>query len=325
MLIDLKMEELLSKYFSGEASPEDTKKVLEWRSASEENARVFFETRSAWLASGPPAEADADLLQAILEEPPQQEAQVIPLWNQKLFRVAVAALIVLGGVLIVLKQMKPDPYGQVMTEVTEFDLPDGSDVTLQRGASIQLVDFENERAVELSGKAFFEVKRDESKPFRVLTSGASVEVLGTSFVVNTNEETGATEVMVASGEVALRQKPEAFQGKSMRVLLREGETGKLVVGERGIQKKKNSDENYLAWKTKILTFNRTNLREVSVKLSDVYGIALEFEDPTLSKCNLTAKFSNKNPEEVVDIIARTFSMTYHRSGDKYLLSGSGCR
>lgn len=323
--VDRKMEELLGKYFSGEASQEEARTVLEWRSASEENAHAYFETRKVWLASDPVAPPDPVLISSILNEEDEQEVRVVPLWNQSLFKVAVAALLVIGFLFVIIQVSKQQPYGEVMTQVTDFHLPDGSDVTLQRGASITLDDFEDVRTVYLKGKAFFDVKRDEKKPFRVVTEGASIEVLGTSFVVESHAESGYTEVMVTSGVVSLSPNTEGFKKGSMKVQLKEGEMGQLSVGESDIRKKRISDDNYLSWKTKILTFRKTALEDVSEKLNDVYGVDLEFDNQTLSQCNLSARFNEKDPEEIVDIIARTFGLTYRKSGGKFVLSGEGCR
>ena len=39
------------------------------------------------------------------------------------------------------------------------------------------------RSVEIEGEAYFEVAKDEGKPFHVLAKGADMKVLGTSFNV----------------------------------------------------------------------------------------------------------------------------------------------
>lgn len=316
------MEEILSKYFAGEASEEEKDQILEWRNASEQNAVIFLEAKKVWLSASAQAAADPSLLDQILEE--NNAFKIVPLWNQRLFQIAAVILIGLGIVFVVIRFQHDDqPFGQVVTEVTTLDLPDGSTVTLQRGASMTIGDFKTSREVILTGKAYFEVKKDEDKSFVVVTTGARVEVLGTSFVVNSNISQ-TTEVLVTSGTVTLAQNPEVFGGNSMKIRLEKGEMGQLTIGDKGIQKRKIEDPNYLAWKTRILTFRSSSMLEVSKVLSDVYGINVHLKDPALESCKLSAKFSEKKVEEVVDIIAQTFNFTYKKSDEGVIFMGSGC-
>ena len=44
------------------------------------------------------------------------------------------------------------------------------------------------REVTLSGEAFFDIERDKTKPFIIHTDLANIEVLGTSFYVNVNQD-----------------------------------------------------------------------------------------------------------------------------------------
>lgn len=318
------MEDRLVKVFSGEASEDEIKEVRMWRGATEANAKAFLEAKKIWLASAPIMDPDPALLGKILGEE-EKEFEIIPLWNQKLFRIAAALVIGLGLVFGVLRltQEGSQPYGRVVAEVTAFTLEDGSTVTLQRGASLEVEDFDDNRKVRLTGKAFFEVERDEKRPFIVTTPEALIEVLGTSFLVNSTP-TAATEVMVTSGLVELGQNPETFDGEAMEIRLGEGEMGKLSVGERGIQKRKINDKNYLAWKTRELAFKSTSLEKVSEVLADVYGLRVNFEESSLKNCRLTASFKDKSAEDIINIIAETFNFTYVKGDDNVSFTGDGC-
>ena len=47
------MNEQLARYFSGEASDSERLKILAWRSETEENAQLFMEAKSTWVATTP--------------------------------------------------------------------------------------------------------------------------------------------------------------------------------------------------------------------------------------------------------------------------------
>lgn len=322
------MEELLAKYFSGEASNEEKEKVDAWRGASEENAKSFLDSKTAWLAATPHEAPNPLMLQSIIGEPVEEERAlaVVPLWQQKSFQLAASVIVILGLAFYLLRPNIDDqPFGEVMAKKTVFDLPDGSEVTVQKGSSITMGDFKTVREVTITGKAYFDVERDEDKPFIIHTKSADVKVLGTSFVVNTNEDRLTTEVMVESGLVALAQNEQYFGKNVMEIQLKKGEMGMIAVGEKGIKKKKISDTNYLAWQNEILTFQRTRMSNVGLVLDDVYDLDVSFENPVLQECYLTAKFNKKSAKEVVDLIAETFNMTYEMNGDQVIFMGEGCQ
>ncbi len=318
----MNMEELLAKYFAGEASASETKDIEEWRSASKEQAKSFYEAKKIWLASSAIESPKPDAFRQIVGE----ERPSIPIFS-KILKVA-AAIVIVAGISFFAYNYIIYPYGSgdeiVAENMLSTKLPDGSSVTLQKGTTLQINDFDVSRSVVLSGKAYFNIREDKFRPFTIETQSAKVQVVGTSFMVNTRDEKN-TEVIVETGQVNLYQKPEAFNGSNMMVSLTSGEKGELSVGTRGIRKKKVKDENYLAWKTGFLNFRNTSMTEVANTLEDTYGIQVEFENASIRLCRLTANYKAKTSEEVVEFIAETFDFTFTRQDNKVIFSGQGCR
>lgn len=316
------MESLLAKYFAGEATEEEQKKLKSWRNASADNARAFFEAKKIWLASKP----EENVRPAIPRKVPGAEKRTtwpgLPVW----FRYA-AAVVLLMAAWGLYKLMLPGdhPRAVIAEKLTTHELPDGSVVTLQAGSRIDVGDFRKTREVNLEGKAYFVVERDEDKPFVVSTKSATVEVLGTSFVIDAREGDGAiTRVLVETGTVTFSQNPEVFAGSSISQQIRKGEMAEMTVGRKGIRKRKNYDDNYLAWKTRNMVFRRTYMKEVAHVLEDVYGIDVIFENEQIARCKLTARYHDKPLQEVMDLISRTFGFKAVQSGDTVTFSGDGC-
>ena len=65
----------------------------------------------------------------------------------------------------------------------QITLADGSMVQLNSGTQLKFpVVFDKEkREVYLTGEAFFEVQKDEKRPFYVIADGIKIRVYGTSF------------------------------------------------------------------------------------------------------------------------------------------------
>ncbi len=322
------MEEVLARYFSGESSEAEKKEVKEWRAASDENASLFLEYKQVWAESAESEEPDEVILESIFSMDSDQKPDILPLWRQSMLKYAAILLVAMGVLFVVYNLNQSEKViidGIAVNELTEYDLPDGSTVTLHSGSSISINDFKSTREVRLTGKAFFEVKRDESKPFIVSTQQAKVKVLGTSFLVNSAENSDGVEVMVRSGKVAFGQNEEIYGSKAITVNLEKGEMGVLKKDEKGIKKFQNLDPNYLAWKTRIITVKDQDMMRVAGLLEDVYDVDIQFENELIGNCHLTASFKEKSVEEIMDIIAETFGISYQiKNKNKITISGVGC-
>ena len=101
----MEMEELLAKYFTGEASIGERSFVEKWRSQSETNANTFFEAKMIWLESSKIEETDQTFFERESnEEDPKKGLQVWLMTNQWSKYVAAAILVFAIGLLFVLNQ-----------------------------------------------------------------------------------------------------------------------------------------------------------------------------------------------------------------------------
>lgn len=307
------MEEVLAKYFSGEATKDETTLVENWRSESETNAKAFFDAKNVWLNTHKNIEPPQGLLNEILAEPVGKE---VPFIMRNWIRYASAAILVLAiSLLFMLNQ------NSVEINYISQNLKDGSEIALHGNSTLEILKMdENVREVRVNGKAYFDIERDETRPFIIHTDNAKVEVLGTSFIVKSSEN--ATEVCVESGLVEISKR--TTNSDAVSVKLKKGEMGLVSNSNKGIIKRNNNDLNYLAWKTKIITFDGSSMAEVEQVLEDVYGIDVSFENPTFKNCKLTAKFNKKKAKDAIEIIARTFGVEYEYSNGKAILKGKGC-
>ncbi|WP_421765385.1 FecR family protein [Ekhidna sp.] len=307
------MEEVLAKYFSGEATNDEITLVESWRSESESNAKTFFYTKNVWLASQPEVAAPSDVLDGILSSP---QGKQVPFIMRSWVKYASAAVLVLAiSLLFVLNNDSGESV------YTNQSLTDGSEILLHGTSSMEVVNFdENIREVRIAGKGYFDIERDEARPFIIHTDNAKIQVLGTSFLVKTTAY--GTEVCVESGVVELSKKARGSEVISVK--LEKGEMGLISNNNKGIIKRNIGDANYLAWKTKVLTFNGSTMTEVEQVLEDVYGIDVKFENPDFKNCKLTAKFNKKKAKDAIEIIARTFGVDFEFSNGEAVLKGKGC-
>ncbi len=178
---------LLPKVFAGEASPEETRLVEEWRAADPQNQAEYEAIEKLWNISGEaaePGEIDIDA------EWRRMEAAMVPVHSGKsvvmrIMQIAASLVIitVLGFMAIKFSGNKSEKAPA--TAQASVILPDGTSVSLNAGSVITYKkDFgSTHRTVKLKGEAWFEVKKNADLPFVISAGEANVRVTGTKFNV----------------------------------------------------------------------------------------------------------------------------------------------
>jgi len=183
--------------------------------------------------------------------------------------------------------------------VEDIPLPDGSSITLNSGSSLAYPSRfkRNARSVKLEGEAFFEIAKDENRPFKInVANEASVEVLGTSFNLRTDPENNKVFLNVLTGKVAFyasgKKKEAKILNEDEHAVCHNGHVRQLV----------SVDLNFLSWKTRNLVFDNTPLAEVVDQLGRHYRKNFLITDHSLDSLALTAIYSDQKMEDVLEEI-----------------------
>jgi transmembrane sensor len=158
----------------------------------------------------------------------------------------------------------------------KIELPDGTDVWLNSASSIRYPTAfqDHERQVEITGEAYFEVARNEAKPFIVKATNTEVKVLGTRFNINSygNEQAVKTTLLDGKITVALRDGRQHETGES--IVLRPGQqavaTSALTIGNDV------NVEQVMAWKNGFFSFDKADLTTVLRQLERWYDIDVKY-------------------------------------------------
>ena len=149
-------------------------------------------------------------------------------------------------------------------------LPDGSEVWLNAMSTLKYTSrfSASERSVELIGEGYFAVKGDKSRPFRVVTGGQTVEVLGTEFNISAYQDEPAVKTTLVSGSVRLN-----VEGASVE--LKPGEQGVSMNG--ALSKNKVNTEPYTSWKDGRFVFDHTSFEDMISQMARWYDVAVIYE------------------------------------------------
>ena len=296
-------ESTLFAYLNKELRNEEMIQVDLWLARSSENMQKFNEVRDVWKMTGKvkakPVNVDTDkawdnVLSQINTSSDEKTIQMTPPKNRMMVMIAASlALLVAASTVIFFINSEPgDLDGRLelnaRNEVVNERLGDGTDVTLNENSTLKYPPtFEGgERRVELEGECFFDVARDEQKPFIIdLPHNGYVKVLGTSFNINAIEGSEQSEVYVSTGKVE-------FGSDEDKVILTAGEKA-VMDNATGAIDKVTEDvheavEKY--WIDQTLDFHYESMDEVVVILNQVY------DDEVVIDCeNLGSRQANAGP------------------------------
>lgn len=212
-------------------------------------------------------------------------------------------------------------------------LDDSSRVTLQPNSRIHyLKGFTTaNREVFLEGAAFFKVKRDESKPFLVHYNQIVTRVLGTSFTVRTNKQTGNIEVLVKTGKVQVSENQKLqHEGKPGPVIVTPNQKAVYASGRRTLETSLVDmpqpviDEEEDPVQTQFV-YDQATLGNVLQDLENVYGIETITENSSLLNCVFTGDVTSQDLFTKLRIICLTINATYEINGTRILIKGAGCK
>jgi len=335
MTKDSKYIEFIHKKLTGSIETTENALLEEWLSASPDNRSAATEIEEAWIHSKdylsnyqPNVEEGLLKLKARIAKD-QQPATVKSLPRRNgLLRIAaaIALLIGLGASLNYFAgQGGEENWVSQQTQanrIQTYTLSDGSTITLNQNSQLEYPEVfsGDQRIVKLQGEAFFDIARDEAKPFMIQTDQAVVKVLGTSFNVRSYQEEDEIEVTVRSGKVQFEMEEVAE-----KMILQAADCYRYHKKEKTVQKEKDEEMNALSWQTKRLAFVKTPLETVLTKLEKYYNIKISVQDQNLKNCRFTAKFDATPLADVLEILKASFSLEVDsaRKG-QYVLIGGQC-
>lgn len=324
-----RINQLIASKLSGEIKPEELTELQAWREMNEENAQLYTDSLKIWeKAERNEAEPDIELAWKklsgqLLQEQPVKLSITRNNNKQVWMRIAAAVMLVAFAGFLALRFLNAAMV-EVKTAAGEqkhLVLPDGSEIWLNENTTFSYPEkfADNSRKVKLSGEAFFDIQRDEQKPFSIESDHALTTVLGTSFSVKDNALTEQAQLIVKTGKVSFRSK-----ASDRELIVKAGESAHLEM---------NGDVAYdqvyhingLAWKDKKLVFNDLTIREIVPVFEKYFGLTLQVEDQQLLNCHFTGEFENPQSEEVLNILCRTLQVEWSKSSDKTItIKGKGC-
>lgn len=235
---------------------------------------------------------------------PKTTITYFPFW----LRSVAATVLVLMGVTFYFYMKRPRPEPQVAYQEIHTVKGERKLITLEDGTSIQLnnesslkypENFSGKtREVFLSGEAFFQVKHNPAKPFRVHIEKLNVQVLGTSFDVKGYNGDKNIFVTVATGKVGVN-KP----GQKAAFMLLPGDRLSYNSGNGKITQKKIDPQDYIAWQQGELLFRDESMDAVCQSLERWYGVDMRIQNKSLQAKKVSLKIKGDDFISVMKMLS----------------------
>jgi transmembrane sensor len=170
------------------------------------------------------------------------------------------------------------------------------------------------REVSLTGEAYFEVAKDQAKPFTVSTARQRLTVLGTHFNVNAYSDEPLTETTLLEGSVRV----SPLKGSAGGTILLPGQQADL---QGDLLQVKTADlEEAMAWKNGDFIFREEALESIMRKVSRWYNVEVVFEDEASKTIKLGGLVSrSKNISAILKMMELTKRVQFKMQGRKIIV------
>lgn len=316
-------EILITRYFKGEANPDEINELQKWAGASEDNLMYYRQLKNIWDNSECNKRLKVIDVDRAFDIVSKKVTFKSPATNFLYYWKKIAAVLliplVLGNILYFSFRSnssftyKEPVYNELFAAFgtrSALKLSDGTSVWLNSGSSIKYPDrfLGNNRTVCLNGEAYFEVESDPKKPFIVETSSLRVKATGTKFNVSGYASLEETEVTLVSGKVEVSMNGDKENKNCSRLDINQHFSFNKATGTTSII---NEDTyKYISWKDGKLIFRNEPLSNVIKKIGQVFNIDTEIKGEEIMNYSYRATFQDESLAEILKLLKMSSPIDY---------------
>ena len=320
---------IIIRYLDGSASLEEKRQLLQWLKESEKNRSDFTDTRDLWLSCNASAdnELEVDIALDRLKMRIMNEHERIGKKNRRSFirwYQAAAVLLVLFGLYFWLSIEQTEPKLMVQNQLItakgskgKFTLPDGTVVWLNSESRLVYPDqfADGKRTVNLVGGAYFEVVKDEKKPFIVKAGDVDVEVLGTSFNISSYPFKDNIETALLSGSVKI-------SGPSVRkeIYLKPNEVFEYKRDLHAVSVKSANASLYADWIKDRLVFDNRPLSDILISMEGWYNMDIVCPEKFAESTYMSFTIRQEDIDEILRAMSFIIPISYQiKNGKAFIM------
>ena len=176
----------------------------------------------------------------------------------------------------------------------------------------------NERRVEISGEAYFQVHKDAKRPFYVESNGQIIQVYGTTFNVKAYPDEEKSYTTLETGKISLRNVADGGE-----VFLKPGHQAVFDKTNEKVELKSVRTQVITGWRSGRFVFEGQPLKTIMRDISRWYDIEYEFTDPRFEEIIFMGSIPRYSEfPTVVAILEACGDIRFKVSGKKVTITNS---
>lgn len=199
--------------------------------------------------------------------------------------------------------------------ISSYTLPDGSKVWLNKNSWLTYNQRfgKRTRQVALKGEGYFEVNRDERRPFIVkMQNGLDIKVLGTTFNACNYPSLNKAEVILRSGSVQVSD-----NGRNESVTLKPDQ--KFTWNEGTAKISSVNAMNCCRWFEHRLVFDNVKLKDILENLSHKYQTEISLNVGNLADKHMSMTIRDESVEDILDILTTLLPIRWRYQGAEIII------
>lgn len=199
--------------------------------------------------------------------------------------------------------------------ISSYTLPDGSKVWLNKNSWLTYNQRfgKRTRQVALKGEGYFEVNRDERRPFIVkMQNNLDIKVLGTTFNACNYPSLNKAEVILRSGSVQVSD-----NGRNEYVILKPNQ--KFTWNEGTAEISPVNAMNCCRWFEHRLVFDNVKLKDILENLSHKYQTEISLNVGNLADKHMSMTIRDESVEDILDILTTLLPIRWRYQGAEIII------
>ena len=199
--------------------------------------------------------------------------------------------------------------------ISSYTLPDGSKVWLNKNSWLTYNQRfgKKTRQVALKGEGYFEVNRDERRPFIVkMQNDLDIKVLGTTFNACNYPSLNKAEVILRSGSVQVSD-----NGRNEYVILKPNQ--KFTWNEGSAEISSVNAKNCCRWFEHRLVFDNVKLKDILENLSHKYQTEISLNVGNLADKHMSMTIRDESVEDILDILTTLLPIRWRYQGAEIII------
>lgn len=199
--------------------------------------------------------------------------------------------------------------------ISSYTFPDGSKVWLNKNSWLAYNQKfgKRTRQVALKGEGYFEVNRDERRPFIVkMQNDMDIKVLGTTFNACNYPSLNKAEVILRSGSVQVSD-----NGRNEYVILKPNQ--KFTWNEGSAEISSVNAMNCCRWFEHRLVFDNVKLKDILENLSHKYQTEISLNVGNLADKHMSMTIRDESVEDILDILTTLLPIRWRYQGAEIII------